>query len=210
VLVCAECGWPSELGAAGWRALWTDDEPPAVLVFCPECRRARVRRRRLAGSLAGESSTPAPGRTERDGARPFGLTGAHLAARRRTRPEGVAGHVCSSCPGGQRSLQAWVLGWSLGSLVPTGCTRRVGVKKYVPRASEPFPSPRGLSDVAARLPTRVRSVHIEPSGARRSANVRSRLRLPILRVPCRRSSRGSALVGLRRSRARARPPVLCP
>jgi hypothetical protein len=37
VLECAESGWLSELGAAGWRALWTDDEPPAVVVFCPEC-----------------------------------------------------------------------------------------------------------------------------------------------------------------------------
>jgi hypothetical protein len=36
VLECAECGRPSELGA-GWRALWTGDEPPAVVVFCPEC-----------------------------------------------------------------------------------------------------------------------------------------------------------------------------
>jgi hypothetical protein len=24
-------------GAAGWRALWTDDEPPAVVVFCQAC-----------------------------------------------------------------------------------------------------------------------------------------------------------------------------
>jgi hypothetical protein len=36
VLECAECGRPSELDAAGWRAMWTDDEPPAVVVFCPE------------------------------------------------------------------------------------------------------------------------------------------------------------------------------
>jgi hypothetical protein len=31
---CAECGRRSEL-AVGWRALWTDDEPPAVVVFFP-------------------------------------------------------------------------------------------------------------------------------------------------------------------------------
>jgi hypothetical protein len=31
------CGQPSELGADRWRAVWTDDEPPAVVVFCPEC-----------------------------------------------------------------------------------------------------------------------------------------------------------------------------
>jgi hypothetical protein len=37
VLKCAEGGRPSEIGAAGWWALWTDDEPPAVVVFCPEC-----------------------------------------------------------------------------------------------------------------------------------------------------------------------------
>jgi hypothetical protein len=37
VLECAECGQASELGALGWRAFWTDDEPPAVVVFCPEC-----------------------------------------------------------------------------------------------------------------------------------------------------------------------------
>jgi hypothetical protein len=37
VLECAECGRPSELGAVGWRAMLTDDEPPAVVVFCPEC-----------------------------------------------------------------------------------------------------------------------------------------------------------------------------
>ena len=37
VLECAECGRPSELGADGWRAMWTDDEPPAVVVICPEC-----------------------------------------------------------------------------------------------------------------------------------------------------------------------------
>jgi hypothetical protein len=37
VLECAECGRPSVFGAAGWRALWTDDEPPVVAVFCSEC-----------------------------------------------------------------------------------------------------------------------------------------------------------------------------
>jgi hypothetical protein len=36
-LECAECGRPSNLGAADWRAMWTDDQPPAVVVFCPDC-----------------------------------------------------------------------------------------------------------------------------------------------------------------------------
>jgi hypothetical protein len=72
---------------------------------------ARVARssvpRRRSFTVPRGSSTPAPGRTEREGAKPFGLTGAHLAARRRTRPEGVAGHVCSSCPGwSEREYQA--------------------------------------------------------------------------------------------------------
>src|SRR5262249_6219860 len=44
VLACAQCGRPHQFGAVGWRASWTDDEPPAVVVFCPECARARVRR----------------------------------------------------------------------------------------------------------------------------------------------------------------------
>jgi len=37
LLECAECGRLSVLGAAGWRALWTDDEPPVVAGFCSEC-----------------------------------------------------------------------------------------------------------------------------------------------------------------------------
>jgi hypothetical protein len=37
VLECVECGQWSELEAVGWRAMWTDDEPPAVVVFCPAC-----------------------------------------------------------------------------------------------------------------------------------------------------------------------------
>jgi hypothetical protein len=37
VLECAESGRLSELGAVGWRALRPDDDPPAVVVFCPEC-----------------------------------------------------------------------------------------------------------------------------------------------------------------------------
>jgi hypothetical protein len=41
VLECEVAGRLSELGAAGWRALWTDDEPPEVVVFCPKCA-ARV------------------------------------------------------------------------------------------------------------------------------------------------------------------------
>jgi len=35
---CAECGteWlPGENW--GWKAHWTDDDPPEVAVFCPEC-----------------------------------------------------------------------------------------------------------------------------------------------------------------------------
>ncbi len=36
-LECAECGRPSEPGADGWRAMFTDDQPPAVVVFCPRC-----------------------------------------------------------------------------------------------------------------------------------------------------------------------------
>ena len=42
MLVCAECGRLSEIGAPGWRGLRTDDEPPAV-VFCPECAEREFR-----------------------------------------------------------------------------------------------------------------------------------------------------------------------
>jgi hypothetical protein len=37
VLECAECGRVSELGADGWRSLWTDDGPPAVVVLWALC-----------------------------------------------------------------------------------------------------------------------------------------------------------------------------
>jgi hypothetical protein len=32
-----ECGRLSEVGADGLAGVWTDDEPPAVVVFCSEC-----------------------------------------------------------------------------------------------------------------------------------------------------------------------------
>ena len=38
-LVCEECGvTASGAGVSrGWRAYWTDDEPPEVVSFCPAC-----------------------------------------------------------------------------------------------------------------------------------------------------------------------------
>jgi hypothetical protein len=38
-LSCAECGCISSAVASGWRAYLTDDEPPEVETFCPECSR---------------------------------------------------------------------------------------------------------------------------------------------------------------------------
>jgi len=53
-LVCIEC----ELvacgeDAAGWRAYLTCDEPPEVGIYCPNVRRARVRRRLTASNMDG-------------------------------------------------------------------------------------------------------------------------------------------------------------
>jgi ribosomal protein L44E len=39
-LKCAECGRRSFEADRGWRAYHTDDEPPAVAVFCPDCSKA--------------------------------------------------------------------------------------------------------------------------------------------------------------------------
>lgn len=44
--------------------------------------------------------------------------------------------ACSSLPAGQGSVRAWVIGLSLGLIVPSGCARRVGVAEYVPQSSE--------------------------------------------------------------------------
>jgi hypothetical protein len=40
-IVCAECGCPApDEEARGWRAYLTDDEPPEVALFCPDCAAA--------------------------------------------------------------------------------------------------------------------------------------------------------------------------
>lgn len=37
VLVCTECHRTSGRPASGWKPYLTDDEPPDVAVFCPDC-----------------------------------------------------------------------------------------------------------------------------------------------------------------------------
>jgi hypothetical protein len=36
-LVCAECDRLAPEGARGWRAYLTDDEPPEIANYCPDC-----------------------------------------------------------------------------------------------------------------------------------------------------------------------------
>jgi hypothetical protein len=42
-LLCEECGVLTIDHARGWRALFTDDDPPEVATYCPHCAELAVR-----------------------------------------------------------------------------------------------------------------------------------------------------------------------